>query len=495
MHTKNEFTEGEYRMRTQQNIKTDGGLLKKKSAALAILLAFSLFKMAKTESDIWSFTAETGIIYVDADAVDGTNEGSSWDNAFICLQDALAVAQSGVEIRVAEGIYKPDQYVLMRPTGAEVVSTWDRAASFQLINAVTLKGGFAGLGEPNPNAQDAITYETILSGDLDGNDKDVTNPQDLWNDPCRGQNSIHVVVASGTDETTVLDGFTITGGNSVQGAGMYNDNSSPTVTNCVFRGNSANWDGAGMYNENSNPILTNCAFSENFAGLDGAGMYNDSSNPILISCAFSKNAVSLSGGGICNWNCNPILMNCTFSGNSANEGGGMANDYESSPALTNCTFRGNYAYYGGAGMYNKGNCSPVLSNCIFWNDGEEIKNDGEPTMTITYSNVRDGWPGEGNIDAEPIFADAGYWADVNDQAVVIEPNSPMAVWIDGDYHLKSQAGRWDPVAEGWLTDDVTSPCIDAGDPKSPIGDEPSPNGSRINMGAYGATTEASMSLP
>ena len=84
-----------------------------------------------------------------------------------------------------------------------------------------------------------------------------------------------------------------------------------------------------------------------------------------------------------------------------------------------------------------------------------------------------------------MFARPGYWADVND---------PNAVWIDGDYHLKSQAGRWDPVSESWIIDDVTSPCIDVGDPNSPVGDEPEPNGERINIGAYGGTAEASKSF-
>jgi L-ascorbate metabolism protein UlaG (beta-lactamase superfamily) len=66
--------------------------------------------------------------------------------------------------------------------------------------------------------------------------------------------------------------------------------------------------------------------------------------------------------------------------------------------------------------------------------------------------------------------------------------------VDGDYHLKSQAGRWDPASQSWVKDDVTSPCIDAGDPNSPVGQEPEPNGGRINMGAYGGTKEASKSL-
>jgi len=51
-----------------------------------------------------------------------------------------------------------------------------------------------------------------------------------------------------------------------------------------------------------------------------------------------------------------------------------------------------------------------------------------------------------------------------------------------------------PNSQSWFIDDIQSPCIDAGDPNSPIGYEPSPNGLRINMGAYGGTLEASMSL-
>jgi len=66
-------------------------------------------------------------------------------------------------------------------------------------------------------------------------------------------------------------------------------------------------------------------------------------------------------------------------------------------------------------------------------------------------------------------------------------------WIDGDYHLRSQAGRWEPNEDRWTTDEVTSPCIDAGDPMNPIGPEPFPNGGIVNMGAYGGTSEASKS--
>jgi hypothetical protein len=118
---------------------------------------------------------------------------------------------------------------------------------------------------------------------------------------------------------------------------------------------------------------------------------------------------------------------------------------------------------------------------------------------ITYTNVVGGpasiddpcnlaaWQ-EGNTSADPCFANPGSW---DDNGTTGDPNDDT--WVDGDYHLKSQAGRWDPSTEDWIVDDVTSPCIDAGDPNSPTGEEPFPNGGRVNMGAYGGTAEAGKS--
>jgi hypothetical protein len=93
------------------------------------------------------------------------------------------------------------------------------------------------------------------------------------------------------------------------------------------------------------------------------------------------------------------------------------------------------------------------------------------SATVTYCDIQGGWPGEGNIDVDPLFADPA----------------------SGDYHLKSRAGRWDLNSQNWAQDDVTSPCIDAGDPASDWSAEPLPHGQRINMGAFGGTPQASMS--
>ena len=132
---------------------------------------------------------EGRIIYVDDDAT-GFNDGSpavpaasrgrSWENAYIYLQDALSEAkllEKPVEIRVAQGVYTPDK-------GADYNSE-DYNAAFELINDVNLSGGYAGVLEDDPNIRDIELYETILSGDLKGNDIDANSldPNNIISEP------------------------------------------------------------------------------------------------------------------------------------------------------------------------------------------------------------------------------------------------------------------------------------------------------------------------
>jgi hypothetical protein len=230
------------------------------------------------------------------------------------------------------------------------------------------------------------------------------------------------------------------------GGGMYNIGGIPTLKNCTFSNNTA-FAGAGIDNQDSNTILNHCTFVSNSTEEYGAGINNFGSSPVLTNCIFIDNVANdFGGGGICNWSSKPKLINCLFRTNVSAERGGAVMNNRSDPHLFNCTFVDNAA--GGAGnavaffSYNLDPPSAMLAaNCIFRDDGDEIFDHGEgtwlpSTISVTYSNVQGGWPGVGNIDADPCFVEPGYW-DAN------------GVWVEGDYRL--------------LPD---SPCIDAGDNNS-----------------------------
>jgi hypothetical protein len=146
------------------------------------------------------------------------------------------------------------------------------------------------------------------------------------------------------------------------------------------------------------------------------------------------------------------------------------------PLVINCTFVNNLstAVVIRGGGYDK----ITLRNCISW---------ANPTPDLAaYPSSKCGIP---KIDAEFSILQVDWYNSVN--CFVADPC--FANPLNGDYHLKSQAGRWDPNSQTWVQDSVTSVAIDAGNPMDPVGLEPFPNGGIINMGAYGSTAEASKS--
>ncbi|UCD30036.1 MAG: hypothetical protein JSV03_06050, partial [Planctomycetota bacterium] len=302
-----------------------------------------------------------------------------------------------------------------------------RGVRFQLINGVAIYGGFAGteenLKERNP---DPATNGTVLSGDLNGDDLLGVGGSHAT----RGDNCFHVVEGSGTDSVAILDGFTITGGRADGsrqydcGGGLYNYQGSPTITNCIFKNNSAKRCGGAIHNDyHSNPTLINCAFVGNAADEGGALHNFMNSNPILTNCMFAGNSAIQDGGAMCNRSCKPIMINCTFGGNSANGTGGGIYNVDSNPSLSNCILWGNRD--GGdvvttAQIHNQGGM-PVFKYCCIEDD---VPGDGNVPA------------GEGNIDTDPLF--------------VRDPDDGGDGWHSGDnddfgnLHLKTG-----------------SPCIDA----------------------------------
>jgi predicted outer membrane repeat protein len=471
-----------------------------------------------------------GLILVDMDA-NGANDGSSWPDAYNYLQDALADANvAGHDIWVAEGTYYPDA------DSSNPGGTGKREATFALINGLGLYGGFPP-GGGAWQSRDPNVYKTVLTGDINTRNVDTDNSYNVvtasGTDPntildgftitagnANGDSCPHWAgggmynsgvlnltnctftgnwaeggggIYSTEDSDVTLLGCTFSGNYAVEGGGMYNSHGNATLlgcifsgndafvgggilnfghstlTNCTFTGNRATYGGGLADDTISSTTLTNCTFRGNSADRQGGGMYQRG-EATLTNCAFSSNDAIVGGGMYTRAAGHPALTNCTFSGNWARHiGGGMRCEGKIT-LLTNCTFSGNWAVVNGGGM----SCSHRahrLTNSIFWgNTPNQITGS---TVLTSYSDIQGGWLGEGNIDADPCFLEAGYW-DVND------------VWVDGDYHL-------------W----PGSPCIDAGDPnyipepnETDLDGNPRIVNGRIDMGAYEYTppVEAVMHL-
>lgn len=389
-------------------------------------------------------TAAGEVIYVDAN---GTAD-------FETIQEAINDSNTGDEIIVAEGTY---------------------------VENINFMGKNIILVSTDPNDPD-ILAATII----DGNDANS------------------VVTFSGTESSDcVLSGFTITGGREDSGGGIYGNHTMATIENNAIVGNIAtggpDWDGQGGGIYACDGIIRNNIISNNFALYSGGGIY--ALNGIIQNNLIYANWALLKGGGgiSCfgnypDFNECPIITNCTivnnWSGNSRmgeyGHGGGVYFSYGNHHIISNCIIRGNIADNGpqiALVDYSIDPVEPVVTATATYNDIQ-----GGQAMVYTHGYCDLIW-GPGNIDADPCFVEPGFWdpngtpEDANDD-----------FWVDGDYHLQSQAGRWDPNTSQWVIDANTSVCIDAGNPGCPLGDEPNDvNNVRINMGAYGGTAEASKS--
>ncbi|MHC4626076.1 MAG: phosphotriesterase family protein, partial [Planctomycetota bacterium] len=416
------------------------------------------------------------------------------------------------EILVARGTYRPDEGL-----GAAPEFDW-RTTTFQLVDGVVLRGGYAGSGAPDPNERDVGGHQTILSGDLRGDDGPEFSNRD--------DNSYQVVTITGP---AVLEGVTVTAGYASAATGAGADDPilafgggllvigrGATVRDCLFEDNFAQEGGGGLYAEQAEMFLEGCTFEGNRVGSDSSSMEGcggaimlDRVDAVVSNCLLRRNE-AVWGGGICSFHSRHVeLVNCLMLANTAVRGGGAFYSEGGFVKVVNCTAAGNRATEGSflkdVTFPVRGQQTPwiLLDSCILADGGTEISNSAA-VLTIQYTDVVDGmsavsdpqhamiW-GLGNIAVDPLFAEGGYWVDADDPNVVVEPNDPNAEWIDGRYHLKSRAGRYDPNTQTWVQDDVTNPCIDAGNPATSFENEPAPNGAMINMGAYGGTFEASKS--
>jgi hypothetical protein len=312
---------------------------------------------------------EAQLYYVDESAP-GSNNGSSWSNAYTSLSiglfaaalielDAYAPNTVPIHIYVAQGNYDP--------------YTGSNTSTFSLLDNVTLAGGYAGHSNPNA-APNVGLYPTILDGN---------------------SSVYHVVTASGTNSTAVLDGFTITGGSALGGGDAY----SPY--------------GGGMIIINGSPTIENCVFTHNNADFGGA-IYNGDSSPLLVNCAFDDNAANTSSG----------------------VGGAIDDAAASSPTLINCTIDHNSADLAG-GIDNVDNSVSTLTNCIVWNNlNGQITNTSsdvdDSSAMVSYSDVQGGYGGTNNINSNPLFVSDGSNLQLQDLSPAINRGNNAVAKLSTD---------------------------------------------------------------
>jgi subtilisin family serine protease len=488
------------------------------------------------------------ILYVDDNAfydpgagdpnISDPNEDGTPNHPFDSIQEAIDFALYAENIIVSDGIYTGQGNHDIDFSGKALKIHSENGAENCIINCENSGRGFYF---HNSEAEDSI---------LDGFTIKNGKAYEGAGIKCSGDSSPTLT------NLVFIDNFVYSWGQKGgDGGGIYVDSGcSPVISDCSFIENSAVWNGGGLYIDNANLNLDNCIFQGNLVGYYGGGLFNDTGSLTLSNCVFTDNSAQINGGGMHNVEASLELTGCVFTKNKAIDGygGAFSNDYGDTifndcnfisnssrdwggavynnygsveysfcnfmgnisgqggaiyddggyPKLTNCILTGNSAVNSGGALFC--NWSDVLitnctfasntaktgkaiacdsdwfssdiqiTNCILWDSLDEIDNNDGSTFAIKYSNVMKqgtSWTGQGNLNVNPLFAD---------------PNND-------DYHLKSQAGRWNPVSQSWVTDSITSPCIDTGNPSSDFSAETMPNGGRINMGAYGGTIEASKS--
>ena len=387
-------------------------------------------------------------VYVEADAAAG-GDGNSWSTAYQTIQEGIDDALDE-EVWVAEGTYM--EAITMKDgvalyggfagtEGARDQRDWEMHVA--TIDGSTARGGEAAYHVVMMNniTNSRIDGFTITGGNADGTDEDgcgagiycldLDNTNAVANCTLDGNSAqnrgggIYNRLSSPT-----ISGCAFSGSYAYVGSALFNWRSAPLVTDCTFSGNTAGGDGGGIRNEEySSPTITNCTFTNNDSGVRGGGINNyDHSSPTVTDCIFRSNSAFYYGGAAYNYGfCLPSMTNCVFWSNTADtSGGGMYSDYFSGPTLTNCTFCLNVADTHGGAIRNY-DSSLTITNCILWgNVPEEISLGGDhSTATVIYSDVRDGYSGEGNINVDPLFVDT-LGGDLRLQAG--SPGLDVATW-------------------------------------------------------------------
>ena len=264
-----------------------------------------------------------------------------------------------------------------------------------------------------------------------------------------GKSSV-VRCVRGETPDSIIEGFTLRNGMASSGGGVLCSGSSPTIRGCLLTGNQAEEYGGGVFcAAGAAPILERCRLVGNSARRAGGGLACEDSSPQVVSCVLRENETDRVGGGIHSRRSELELSGTLLQGNRAGRRAGAVSISESGGLrMSFSTVSGNRAGTSYGGLYF-GNVRATIDHTVIWGNlapgraqlgAKDARGLQDPdSIELSYCDVQGGWPGTGNIDADPRFAD---------------PES-------GDFHLG--AG---------------SPCRDAGSPEPIEGFEHDVDGDR-----------------
>lgn len=372
---------------------------------------------------LFSISLQSQVLYVKADAI-GANNGTTWSSAYTDLQDAIAAANYGTQIWVAVGTYKP-------------TSGTDRDAYFELENGVEIYGGFIGT-EAQLAERDYIHNESILSGDIGvvGDSLD---------------NSYTIVYSFGTDENTILEGFTIRDGNANR------------PSDEIFTVNK-NRSGGGVYLSGEDGDLRcqikHCHFFNNYADYNGGGLavsigeISGSVRPVIFANQFTQNNTGGIGGGFY-WGGGTYLQGELIVGDSLsfdrNIGGGLSVNSRENSAKTkilNCSFNENS---GGAFFFIESsydNIGLVIENSDF-----EYNTGGGISLQSIYDQT--------DLTIKDCYFDHNAGGAVIIEGHIVEANTSPVILIENStflWNTGSSGGGINIAAEGAITTEIKK-CI------------------------------------
>jgi len=439
------------------------------------------------------------------EAGSGSSGNGSASNPYSSIQVAVNAAANGDIIKVARGTYPGG--VTIEQKKVQLLGGFEGNGNFITANPqanVTIINGTNAAPCIYINLDKAISGSLIISGFTIRNGQRGIELASGWS-PNLNNITIenNIIENNGTQDLKQHGGGIGLGGHIV------------TIRNNVFRNNFAGRGGAiGTLDAPNDLLISGNLFENNKCYDDHAGGLSLNGTGTITQNIFDGNIAAVNynygwGGAILIFNKGTIytLSHNVFRNNHAPSRGGAVfvddeanvrmehellynnTSKESGSAIylddldattpsylymDNCTVAGNTSASGGSALFVEGSIAQ-LQNCIFWNNGKdfELTSDGQPNakLTVTYTLSQQGYTGMGNISTDPLFVNAS----------------------NGDFHLQSTAGHFNAATGQFVNDSRNSPAIDAGNPSSSYANEPAPNGSRVNLGCYGNTAEASKS--